>query len=164
MLLISLIAVIDENNGIGFKNQLLCHLPADLKHFKKITMGKPIIMGKNTFYAIGKPLPGRKNIVLSHHRLTIEGALTCSSLNEAINQLQDEPEIMIIGGEIVFREAISIARRVYLTRIHHQFEADAFFPILDSKSWICKEQIFHPRDDKNPFDLTFYLYERINSF
>lgn len=163
MPIISLIAAIDENYGLGQDNHLLCHLPADLKHFKAVTMGKPIIMGKKTFDSIGKPLPGRLNIVLSKHTQSIVGVESADSLEKAIKLAEDAAEIMIIGGATVYEQALPLASRVYLTQIHHTFTADVFFPKLDKAIWQPKEAIFAPRDEKNKFDMTFYYLERIIS-
>lgn len=162
MAIISLIAAVDENFGLGNNNQLLCHLPKDLKHFKELTMGKPIIMGRKTFESIGKPLPGRLNIVLSTQPMVIEGATICSSLDEALNNVSDVPEIMIIGGATLFKRALPFAQRIYLTMIHHHFTADVFFPQIDFKQWIeySKQEYLH--DEKNAFDMTFYEYHCYN--
>jgi dihydrofolate reductase len=159
MTTISLIAAIDETGGLGFNNQLLCHLPADLQHFKAITMGKPIIMGRKTYESIGKPLPGRLNIVLSHSSLKIPGVLSVSSIEEALNYTKEYPEIMIIGGDRVFTETINLAKRLHITRIHHQFIADVFFPTINEQEWHCVLEEFRPRDEKNQYDITFYTYE-----
>jgi dihydrofolate reductase len=102
MKMISMIAAIDEGNGLGIKNQLLCHLPADLQHFKSITMGKPIIMGRSTFESIGKPLPGRLNIVLSRSIKQLDGTVVVDSLDKAITAANNANEIMIIGGADLF--------------------------------------------------------------
>ncbi|MDI9819372.1 MULTISPECIES: dihydrofolate reductase [unclassified Legionella] len=160
MPIISLIAAIDENYGIGKDNRLLCHLPADLQHFKTITMGKPIIMGRKTFNSIGKPLPGRLNIVLSRQERKLEGVKLVSSLAEILTLTADVPEVMVIGGATLYEQTLSLASRIYLTLIHHQFEADVFFPKLDKDIWSCKEAIFRPRDEKNKFDMTFCRYEK----
>lgn len=156
---ISLIAAIDENFGLGKDNQLLCHLPADLKHFKEITMGKPIIMGRKTFLSIGKPLPGRRNIVLTTQMEPVEGIEIAPTLKEAINLVHNVDEIMIIGGESVFRESMPIANQLYLTIIHHRFRADVYFPELDKSIWTCLEKQFQPRNEKNIYDMTFYHYQ-----
>lgn len=162
MTIISLIAAIDEAGGLGFNNQLLCHLPADLQHFKAITMGKPVIMGRKTFDSIGKPLPGRVNIVLSRHsEVSIKDVLVFNSLGQALTEVQHYPEIMIIGGEQLFATAMHEANSLYITRIHHQFIADVFFPEIDMALWNCTAQEFRQRDEKNEYDMTFYRYERI---
>lgn len=160
MTIISLIAAIDEDGGLGINNQLLCHLPADLQHFKSTTMGKPIIMGRKTFESIGKPLPGRKNIVLTRSLSSIEGVIVVDSLLSALNQVKDTPEIFIIGGAELFTQSMQMATRLYITRIHHQFSADVFFPKIDEHLWSCRKKEFRTHDEKNEFDMTFYIYER----
>ncbi|MBA2711617.1 MAG: dihydrofolate reductase [Tatlockia sp.] len=158
---ISLVAAIDEQNGLGKDNQLLCHLPADLQHFKKITMGKPIIMGRKTYESIGKPLPGRTNIVITKSKPIISGVEVVDSIHRAFALVPNEPEIMIIGGATIFNQVIECASCIYLTVIHHHFDADVFFPKLKKAIWRCKEHLFRPHDEKNSYDLTFYRYERI---
>lgn len=160
MTIISLIAAIDENNGLGKDNHLLAHLPADLQHFKTITMGKPIIMGRKTYDSIGKPLPGRLNIILSHHQISVDGVEVVDSLPKAISLVDDVPEAMIIGGATIYEQALTLATRIYLTVIHHQFAADVFFPKLNESTWHCEDKIFRERDEKNSYDMTFYRYER----
>jgi dihydrofolate reductase len=161
MTIISLIAAVDENQGLGKDNHLLCHLPADLNHFKALTLGKPIIMGRNTYNSIGKPLPGRLNIVLSRQALTFEGVEVVDSLAKALTLVKDASEVMVIGGAAVYKQALVLASRVYLTVIHHRFAADVFFPSLSKTSWHCKELAFQQHDEKNNYDMTFYYYERI---
>lgn len=160
MTIISLIAAVDEHRGLGIENKLLCHLPADLKHFKELTMGKPIIMGRKTHESIGRALPGRLNIVLSKHINAIADVTVVKSLQEAIALTKDMPEVMIIGGAEVFQQALPFSHQVYLTLIHTEFDADVFFPELDKTTWHCHEAVERPRDEKNPFDLTFYCYKR----
>lgn len=162
MTTISLIAAIDEAGGLGLNNQLLCHLPADLQHFKNVTMGKPIIMGRKTFASIGKPLPGRINIVLSHSAVPIEGAVVFDSLMGAINNYHEAQEIIIIGGAEIYAQSIDVAHKLYITRIHHEFQADVFFPKIEEKIWSCQNKEFRLKDEKNPYDLTYYTYERKN--
>lgn len=161
MTIISLIAAIDEAGGLGFNNQLLCYLPADLQHFKTITMGKPVIMGRKTFDSIGKPLPGRLNLVLSRSAKPIDGVVVCDSLERALIHSKDHPEIMIIGGEQLFAAAMQNASYLYITRIHHQFIADVFFPEIDATTWNCTSQESRQHDEKNKYDMSFYIYERI---
>lgn len=160
MPIISLIAAVDRNNGLGKNNTLLCYLPADLKRFKSLTLGKPIIMGRKTFESIGKPLPGRLNIVLTKQDIRIEGVEIAHDLKEALNRSQNTHEIFIIGGSEVFRQSMKYAERIYLTRIHHQFNADVFFPTLDESIWQKKESFFFEHDRNNPYDMTFYQYEK----
>jgi len=160
MSIISLIAAIDEAGGLGLNNQLLCYLPADLQHFKSITMGKPIIMGRNTFASIGKPLPGRLNIVVSNTVTSIEGVVVVDSLESAIDMTADHAEIMIIGGAQLFKEAMVLATRLYITRIHHQFPADVFFPNIDGTVWHCLNNVYRQHDEKNAYDMSFQHYEK----
>ncbi|KTC99362.1 dihydrofolate reductase [Legionella erythra] len=160
MPMISLIAAVDEHRGLGKNNQLLCHLPADLAHFKQVTMGKPIIMGRKTFVSIGRPLPGRLNIVLSRTESAIPGVVAVSSLSEALKQVSEFPEAMIIGGAELFEQALPLASRLYLTVIHHRFDADVFFPCLDESEWSCLEALPRQADEKNQYNLTFCYYER----
>ena len=160
MTIISLIAAVDENQGLGKCNQLLCHLPADLKHFKQLTLGKPVIMGRKTFESIGKPLPGRLNIVLSKQAMQIDGVTVVPSLHQALEMVHDKPEIMVIGGAGVFEQALPLAHRLYLTVIHHQFSADVFFPKIDMLAWRLLDTSTLSHDEKNPYDMTFYHYER----
>lgn len=164
MNIISIIAATDEQGGIGANNQLLTYLPADLKYFKAVTMGKPIIMGRRTYESIGKPLPGRKNIVISS-TLKPQAELTVlTSLEQALELTQSEPEIMIIGGGQLYAEAIGFASRLYITKIHQQFAADVFFPAIDLAIWKCIEETIHPHDEKNQYDMSFLIYERKGSF
>jgi len=127
---ISIIVCIAENRGIGKNNQLLFEIPDDLKHFKKITMGHPIIMGYNTYKSIGRPLPGRLNIVLSPRIIGIEGCIVCQNIQSAIQKAgeADKEEIFFIGGGMVYKQAIEFADRLYLTVVDAQPEADTFFP------------------------------------
>lgn len=159
MSIISLVAAVDEKYGLGKNGQLLCHLPADLKHFKQITIGKPIIMGRKTFESIGRPLPERQNIVLSRKQHAIEGVQVVNSLEEALNHTDAAPEVMMIGGATLFAQILPFATRVYLTIIHHQFDADTFFPEpLDLNRWRRKKIGYHPQDEQNPYAMTFYYY------
>lgn len=160
MMKISLIVVVDEAWGIGKDNHLLCHLPADLKHFKQLTLGKPILMGRKTFDSIGSPLPGRRNIVLTRHGSVIEGVETIASLNDAWTLLHQEPEVMVIGGAQIFEQTLARADRVYLTQIHHRFEADTFFPRLNPEEWEREVLGDHPVDERHAYAMTFWVYWR----
>jgi dihydrofolate reductase len=157
---ISLIAAVDENFGLGKDNQLLCHLPADLKHFKQTTHDKSIIMGRKTFLSIGKPLPNRQNIVLTRKPIELAGAQIADSFENALKLATLSDEIMIIGGESVYQEALPQANTIYLTVIHHQFIADVFFPFIDKALWVCSKSEWIQHDDKNRYDMTFFTYER----
>ncbi len=161
---VSCVVVVDQNYGVGKNNQLLCHLPADLKHFKALTWGKPIIMGSNTFYSIGRPLPGRRNIVLSRKEQSIEGVEVMSSLPKALHETASDEEVMVIGGAQVFQEALPYASRIYLTLIEHHFaDADVFFPRLDGNVWHCVSQVHQLPDESNLYALWFCEFERVNT-
>lgn len=163
MMIISLIVIADENNGIGKNNQLLCHLPADLKYFKQTTMGHTIVMGRKTYESIGKPLPGRTNIVISRQTdLAIEGCLVLPHLEDAINyaKARGETELYITGGGTIYELTLPLADKVYLTRLHHQFDVDTFFPALHGNDWSCVKDERHSQDEKNKYDYSFQVYQR----
>ncbi|MNJ92960.1 Dihydrofolate reductase [compost metagenome] len=158
---ITIVVAISENNAIGKDNQLLWHLPADLKHFKNKTTGKTIIMGRKTYDSIGKPLPNRRNIVITRQRgLQLAGIEVVNSLEEAISICKADEEVFIIGGAEIYRQALPLVHKIELTRVHQEFEADAFFPELASETWkeVWKED--HLPDEKNKFAYTFSTLER----
>ena len=129
---VNLIVAVDINNGIGKDNQLPWHLPADLKHFKNLTTGHPVLMGRKTFDSIGKALPNRRNIVISRQSgIEYPGIECCNSLEQAMMLCKDEDEIYIIGGSQIFEQSLSLADTLYLTRIEHNFEAVTFFPDIN---------------------------------
>lgn len=157
---LSLIAAVDQNMGIGKNNQLLCHLPNDLKRFKKITMGKPIVMGRRTFQSIGKPLPGRRNIVISTTQPAIEGTEVYQDIDEALASCDKDDEIMIIGGATLYQQLIDKADTLYLTHIHETFDADTFFPEFNAEQWqvISSESV--SKDEKNPYSFELKTYQK----
>ena len=157
---ISLIFAVDEAGGMGFENALPWHLPADLAHFKKHTLGKPIIMGRKTYESIGRPLPKRLNIVLSRSACEIKGVEVVASLDAAYLLVKDAPEVMVSGGAEIFKAALDISECVYLTRVHGVFEADVFFPELDKAVWDEKLLDMREADATNPYDMKFYCYSR----
>ena len=153
-----------ENNVIGINNQLPWHLSDDLKFFKKITLGKPVLMGRKTFESLGKPLPKRLNIVLSRNAITLpEGVLHFSSYEDAIRFLESEKteEVCVIGGGVVFKEALDTIDQIYLTRVHTALnEGEVFFPQLDEMEWKKVWEDFHPADEQHQFSFTFEQYKR----
>ncbi len=155
---ISIIVAMDEAGGIGKNNQLLCHIPADLKYFKETTLHKPIVMGRKTYESIGRPLPSRENIVLSRTSKIIPGVRVINSVDEVL-RLPD-PEIMIIGGAEIFQLFLPLATNLYITRIHHRFDADVYFPPLDWLTWHLFSALSHPSDEKNAYPLTFEIFHR----
>jgi dihydrofolate reductase len=160
---ISIIVAIGKNNEIGKGNDLLCRLPADLKHFKEITSGHTVIMGRKTFDSLPKGLlPNRKNIVISRNKdLKIEGATVYSSLDYALIKLMDEDEVFIIGGAQIYAQILPDADKLYLTKIHAEFsEADVFFPAINYSEWREVSRETHLADEKHPYSFTFVEYER----
>lgn len=156
---ISLVVAKSRNNVIGKNNQLPWHLPADLKHFKNVTMGKPIVMGRKTFDSIGKPLPGRRNIIISRDKnLHVDGCDVFHSIDDALHALKNEVEIMIIGGENLFLQVLDRAHHIYLTVIDANFEGDTFFPALNHH-WKLIEEECHSPDERNVYEYRFQLWE-----
>lgn len=148
---ISIIVAISENQVIGQNNQLPWHFSADLKRFKSITMNKPIVMGKNTWHSLGRPLPGRTNIVVSRNPdFSEKGCLTYTSLQNAIENHRDVKEIMIIGGSEIYRHALPMANRIYLTLIHKHYEGDTYFPDYDVSEWQVENKENIPATDTTP--------------
>ena len=160
-MLVSIIAAMDRNRLIGNKNQLPWHLPADLAHFKRVTMGKPIIMGRKTYESIGRPLPGRTNIVLTRSSdFSAEGVLTANTLEQALNHVSAEDEVMIIGGSTIYELTLPEADRLYLTYVEDSFEGDAWFPDFDLEQWSIVASEEHSADEKNSSAYRFVTYAR----
>lgn len=159
--MLSLIAAMAHNSVIGLNNQLPWRLPADLKHFKAVTLGKPVIMGRKTYESIGKPLPGRANIVVTRDvSYTAEGVLIVHSLEEALAKTKDAPEAMLIGGAQLYAEALPHAQRMYLTLIDAEFPGDAFFPHYNPRDWHETAREEHAPDENNPYSYSFLILER----
>jgi dihydrofolate reductase len=159
--LVSIVVIAAENDAIGKGNQLLCHLPDDLKHFKAVTMGKPVVMGRKTYESIGKPLPGRPNIVVTRQRnLAIPGCIVVDSIESAVRAAGDAPEICMIGGAELYRQALPLTHRIYLTRIHAQLDGDVFFPALTMSEWRETHREPHPADERHAYSFTFTTLER----
>lgn len=163
---ISLIVAASENNVIGKNNQLIWHLPEDLKYFKEQTSGKPVIMGRKTFesiiQAVGRPLPNRQNIVITRDaNFHYESVLCAKDLPEAIRLAGNVLEIMIIGGGSIYAQAVPLVDKIYLTRVHHIVDGDVFFPKLDLNQWSVIKEEAHPADEKNIYSYTFITYTKI---
>lgn len=159
-MIISFVVAIAENNAIGKNNELLWSLPKDMKHFKTITSGHTIIMGRKTFDSMGKPLPNRRNIVITRKKnLQIPGAEVVNSLDQALALCNKEPEVFVIGGAEIYKEALPKTDRIYLTRVHESFEADAFFPELNMDDWVETGREEHLPDEKNQIAFTFLTLE-----
>jgi dihydrofolate reductase len=160
--MISIIVATDQNGVIGKTGAIPWYLPADLAHFKQTTMGHPIIMGRVTHESIGKALPGRTNIVITHSgSYQADDCTVVSSLEEALKLTEDQPEVFIIGGDSIYKIALKVTDRIYLTDIHTSVEGDKFFK-YDPSSWNETDREKHLADDKNPYDYDFVVLERAN--
>ncbi len=159
----TIVVAMGANQGIGFDNQLLWHLPNDLKHFKEITSGHPIIMGRKTFESIGKPLPNRTNIVISRRKDWFqEGILIVGSIKEALKFAKKiDEEIFIIGGGKVYEQTFEFCDRLEVTAVNAELEADTFFPKIDPKIWTKTDESCHEPDERHAFGYCFQTYERV---
>ena len=156
MPIISIMVAMAKNRVIGKDNDMPWHLPADLKHFKEVTLGKPIIMGRKTYESIGRPLPGRKNIVMSRNAdYTLEGCDTVTSLEDALKLVNDVEEVMIIGGGYLYEQTISRADKLYLTFIDLDVDGDTKFPEYENLKLKELKREKHLKDEKNPYDYEF---------
>jgi len=156
---LSLIVAMDENRLIGSDNRLPWHLPADLALFKRTTMGKPIVMGRKTFESIGKPLPGRRNIVITRNpNYSAAGCEVVSDIDTALEICAGDEEIMLIGGASLYQQTIDRASRMYITLIHHAFSGDTWFPEFDPGDWQVAERGDFAADADNPFAWSFVKY------
>lgn len=154
--MISIIVAVAENNVIGKDNKLIWHLPKDLKHFKETTTGHFIIMGRKTFESNGRPLPNRTNVIITKDKnYKAEGCKIVHSLDEALDFAKNESEVFIIGGGEIYKQAMPIADRIYLTKVHQPFEGDTFFPEINMKEWSeLNRQYFEPDErNKYPFSI-----------
>lgn len=156
----SLIVAITKNRVIGKDNQMPWHLPADLAWFRQNTTGKPVIMGRKTFESIGRPLPKRVNIVLSHQPYEHEGITWKSSLESAVDFVKDSPEIMLIGGGELFKQYLLKADKLYLTEIQTELEGDTYFPEIMWDEWTIEHDELRKSDENNPYDCRFLILRR----
>lgn len=159
--MITLIAAVAENNALGKDNQLLWHLPDDFKRFKTVTSGHYIIMGRKTFESFPKPLPNRTHVIITRQKdFHPEGCIIVDSVQNAISVCPKDEEIFIIGGGEIYKQSIEIADKLDITKVHHSFDADTFFPEIDTAEWILDTSEFHSKDEKHLFDFTFETYLR----
>ena len=159
---ISLIVAVTKNMVIGKDNKLIWHLSDDLKHFKELTKGHCVIMGRKTFESMPKALPNRTNIVITRkHDYVARDAIVVHSIHEALEKAKEDKQPFIVGGGEIYSQSILISDRIELTRVHTEIEGDAFFPEIDPKIWkeISREERF--KDEKNDFDYTFIRYNKI---
>jgi dihydrofolate reductase len=157
---VSSIVAISENHVIGKDNKLLWHLPKDLKHFKDTTTGHTVIMGRKTYDSVGKPLPKRRNIIVTRQTITIEGCEVVNSIEAALALCKSESEVFVVGGAEIYKQAMKLTDRIYLTIVHQNFDGDSFFPEIDDTEWkeVSRED-FEP-DAKNLIPFSFITLER----
>jgi len=159
--MISIIVAAAENNVIGKNNDLIWHLPRDLKHFKETTTGHYIIQGRKTYESYGKPLPNRTNVIITRDKnYKAEGCIVVHSLEDAIKEAQVDSEPFIIGGGKIYEQALPMVDRIYLTRIHEKFEGDTFFPELDMNDWDVVDESYFAADEKNKYPFTIFTLDR----
>ncbi len=162
---ISLIVAAALNNAIGKEGGMPWQLPNDLRHFKNLTWGMPVVMGRKTFESLGKPLPGRKNIVISRQAgWNTAGAVVVKTIEDAlfVAREADVKEVMVIGGGEIYKSLFDRAKRIYLTRVEAEPEADTFFPVIDPQQWHLMSQKNHEADEKNTYNYSFQVWERFN--
>jgi len=159
---IALIAAMTENRVIGRENRLPWRLSADLRRFKSLTMGKPVIMGRKTYESIGKPLPGRSNIVVTRDRdYRAQGCRVVHSLEQALEAAAGHDEVMVIGGAQLYRQTLDRAERMYLTLVKTELDGDTLFPQIEMRHWRELERESHRADEKNEYDYDFVTLERV---
>lgn len=159
--MVSIIVAVAENGTIGDKNTLLWHIKEDMRFFRTTTSGHAVIMGRKTFESLGsRPLPKRTNIVITRAAREFEGALTAHSLEEAVHLAGDDSEIFVIGGAQIYAEALKIADRLYLTRVHHPYEGDTSFPTFNIDEWRLVSEEHHERGEEFEYPFSFLCYER----
>ena len=161
---ISLVVAASTNNAIGKNNQLLWHLPKDMRFFKNTTWAMPVIMGRKTYESMGsKPLNGRLNIIVTRNKAFVaEGVIVVDSIGAAITTAEKEnyKEVFVIGGGEIYKEALSIAHRLYITRVHTEIATDTFFPVIETTAWTLTHSEAHTADAKHAFDFTFETWEK----
>jgi len=157
---ITLIAAVAENNALGKDNKMIWHLPDDFKHFKTRTSGHHIIMGRKTFESFPSPLPNRTSVIITRQAdYKADGCIIAGSLDEALNACPQDEEVFVIGGGEIYNQSISRADKLDITRVHAEFpDADAYFPQIDESKWKLSEAVFHPKDEKHAYEMTFQVY------
>ena len=156
----SIIVAVAQNGVIGDRNALLWHISEDLKHFKALTSGHPVVMGRKTYESLGRPLPNRTNVVISRQELEIPGCRVVHSLDEALALFPEEEEVFIIGGAQIYAEALPRADRFYLTRVFHDYEGDTHFPEWNEELWRLVSSEAFPCGKEYPWPFTFECWER----
>lgn len=158
---ISIIVATDDQGLIGKDNDLPWKLSADLQYFRRITMGKPLIMGRNTHESIGRPLPGRQNIILTNNNnYQVEGCTVVNTIDEALSVCSDAKEVMVMGGASLYQQFLPQANKLYLTQVHASLDGDTWFPSWDKTKWREISREDHQADDKNDYPYSFISYQR----
>jgi dihydrofolate reductase len=156
--MLAIIVAMDNNNLIGTNNSLPWHLPADLQYFKQTTLGKTVVMGRKTYQSIGKPLPNRKNVILTRDvNFSVDGCEIIHSLDELKNYKNDD--VFIIGGSNLYTQTLALANKLYITKIDYEFKGDAYFPKIDN-SWNLISNNKHLKDEKNLYNYDFQIFQR----
>ena len=159
--MIIIIAAVAENNALGKNNDLLWHLPNDFKRFKEITSGHHIIMGRKTFESFPKPLPNRTHVIITRQNdFEYEGCVVVQNIEKAISVCPINENLYIIGGGEIYQQSISFADQLDITRVHHSFDADVYFPEIDPEIWELTSETFHQKDERHLFDYTFQTFVR----
>ncbi len=158
--MISLIAAMAHNRVIGNQGFLPWHLPKELAYFKKMTLGKPVLMGRKTYESIGRPLPHRRNLILTQQKIFLPGCEIFTDLETALNAVPPEQELMVIGGALLFEQTLPLAQRLYLTMIDSVIAGDTFFPEWKDDQWIEREKTLHAADDLNAFNFYTIILDR----
>ena len=159
--MVTIIAAVSDNYVLGKNNQLIWHLPEDLKRFKRITAGHSVIMGRKTFESLKGPLPKRRNIIVTRNKnYRIENCEVVHSLEEALKITQEDENPFILGGAQIYEQALDFADFMDLTWVHHHFDGDAFFPKFDKSIWREIEREAHKKDESNPYDYSFVRYKK----
>jgi dihydrofolate reductase len=159
--MVIMIAAVAENNALGKNNDLLWHLPNDFKRFKEITSGHHIIMGRKTFESFPKPLPNRTHVIITRQNdFEYEGCVVVQNIEKALSVCPINENLYIIGGGEIYQQSISFADQLDITRVHHSFDADVYFPEIDPEIWELSSETFHLKDERHLFDYTFQTFVR----
>ncbi len=159
--MLTMIAAAGENNALGKDGDLVWHLPDDFKRFKQLTTGHYIIMGRKTFESFPKPLPNRTHVVITRNKnYDKEGCIVVHTLEDALEIAKDDEQPFIIGGGEIYSLALPFAKKIELTRVHGSFDADAFFPKLDTTQWKLVDEVFHDKDERHNYAFTYLTYVR----
>lgn len=162
-MIVSIIVAMDESRVIGKDNKLPWHLPRELQYVKRTTMGHPIILGRKNYESIGRPLPGRRNIIVTRNEhFQAEGCEIAHNIDEVFQMCKSEEEIFIFGGEEIYKLFLPYTNKLYITKIHHTFEGDTFFPEINEHEWIEQFAEEGITDDKNPYRYSYHIFEKMN--